>query len=93
MSQKSIEIRIAGILGISETKANETFNAVIDALKDEIADMGTKDNLVIRNFGTYRKAHQEARIARNPATGEPVNVPAKTVLKFKPAKQMQEAVA
>ena len=92
MSQKKVELRIAEKLGVSEAKANTFLNTCIDAIKDELNELGPGDNLVIRNFGTYRCVHQAARMGRNPATGAAVPVAAKNVLKFKPAKQMQEVV-
>ena len=42
----------------------------------------------IKDFGTFKKIIQPARIARNPATGEPVEVPEKEVVKFKPSKNI-----
>lgn len=92
MSQKKIETRLANKLGVSETKANDIFNACIEVLKDEISNLKQGENLIIRNFGTYRMVHQQARTGRNPSTGDAVHVPAKNILKFKPAKQMQEAI-
>ena len=41
-----------------------------------------------KDFGTFKKIIQPARIARNPATGEPVEVPEKEVVKFKPSKNI-----
>jgi len=93
MSQKKIESRLAIELDVSEAKANTFFNACIEVLKDEISNLSHGENLVIRNFGTYRVVHQKARGGRNPSTGAPLDVPAKNILKFKPAKQMQEAIA
>ena len=44
-------------------------------------------------LGVFRIRDRAARVARNPATGEPVKVPAKRVLKFLPSKAIKEAVA
>jgi DNA-binding protein HU-beta len=46
----------------------------------------------IPGFGQFKVRDRAARIARNPATGEPVKVPAKRVFKFLPAKALKEAV-
>ena len=46
------------------------------------------DSVSIKDFGTFKKIIQPARIARNPATGEPVEVPEKEVVKFKPSKNI-----
>lgn len=41
------------------------------------------DSLRIPGLGTFKRATKAARMARNPKTGEPVEVPAKSVLLFK----------
>jgi nucleoid DNA-binding protein len=44
-------------------------------------------------LGVFKIRDRAARMARNPATGEPVKVPAKRVLKFLPSKAVKAAVA
>lgn len=46
----------------------------------------------IRGFGSFNLHHRLARIARNPKTGEAVNLPAKVVLHFKPGKEMKDRI-
>lgn len=46
----------------------------------------------IQNFGTFSKQHKDAYTGRNPGTGEPVDVPAKDVLKFKPTSGLDMSV-
>src|SRR5262245_48780834 len=47
----------------------------------------------LRNFGVFEVKRREARKARNPRTGEKVDVPPKSVVIFKPGKRMEELVA
>jgi nucleoid DNA-binding protein len=62
-----------------------TFEALIDAL--------VRDGRVeLRNFGVFQIKQREARLARNPRTGETVTVRAKSVVTFKPGKEMEERV-
>jgi integration host factor subunit beta len=62
-----------------------TFEALIEAL--------VRDGRVeLRNFGIFQIKQREARLARNPRTGEPVTVQAKNVVTFKPGKEMEERV-
>ncbi len=51
------------------------------------------DKVQLTPFGQFKIRDRAARIARNPQTGEPVNVPAKRVLKFIPGKPLKEAVS
>jgi hypothetical protein len=46
----------------------------------------------LRNFGVFEVKRRKARKARNPRTGEPVDVEPKNVVTFKPGKEMEERV-
>lgn len=78
-------------MGADATKkhAEEVVEAVFDAMANEIKGGG---EVKIAGFGVFKIRHREARMARNPATGAQVHVPAKSVLKFRPAKELKEAV-
>ena len=78
-------------MGEDATKkhAEEVVDAVFDTMSKEIKDGG---EVKIAGFGVFKIRHRAARMARNPATGAQVHVPAKSVLKFRPAKELKEAV-
>ena len=61
------------------------FESVIGALK-------SGDKIEIRGFGSFRTRQRNARIGRNPKTGERVEVPAKRVPFFKPSKELRDSV-
>ena len=68
-------------------------NELVEALLDKItAVLKTGDKVALTPFGQFRIRDRAARIARNPQTGEPVNVPAKRVLKFTAGRTLKEAV-
>src|SRR5208337_1760512 len=46
----------------------------------------------LRNFGVFEVKRRKARKARNPRTGERVDVPPKNVVTFKPGKEMEERI-
>lgn len=48
--------------------------------------------LLIPGLGKAVKANRKARLGRNPATGETIKIPAKTVVKFRLAKAFKDAV-
>lgn len=67
--------------------------ALIDGVFEDIQSACIAGEPVkIPGFGQFKVRDRAARIARNPATGEPVKVPAKRVFKFLPAKALKEAV-
>jgi len=61
------------------------FDSVISALKSD-------DKVEIRGFGSFRTRQRNARIGRNPKTGDRVDVPAKRVPFFKPSKELRDLV-
>jgi DNA-binding protein HU-beta len=66
---------------------------IIDALFEDIqAAVVMGEPVKIPGFGQFKVRDRAARMARNPATGEQVKVPAKRVFKFLPAKALKEAV-
>ncbi len=67
------------------------------AVLAEIANLATKQCrsggvFVIPGLGKAVKAHRKERMGRNPQTGEPIKIPAKTVVKFRLAKAFKDAV-
>jgi DNA-binding protein HU-beta len=46
----------------------------------------------IKGLGKFKVQNRKARVGRNPLTGEPVNIPAKTVVKFTVAKSLKDLV-
>jgi DNA-binding protein HU-beta len=66
---------------------------LVDSLFEDIQNaVVSGDPVKIPGFGQFKVRDRAARMARNPATGEQVKVPAKRVFKFLPAKALKEAV-
>jgi DNA-binding protein HU-beta len=66
---------------------------LIDGIFEDIqAAVVSGEPVKIPGFGQFKVRDRAARMARNPATGEQVKVPAKRVFKFLPAKALKEAV-
>jgi DNA-binding protein HU-beta len=74
----------------SKKEATHAVEIVIDAIT---RNMAKGEDVSIAGFGKFRKIQRKARLARNPFTGEPVTVKAKTVARFTPAKVLKEIVA
>jgi DNA-binding protein HU-beta len=47
----------------------------------------------VPGLGRLVKAHRKARVGRNPQTGEPIQIKAKTVVKFRVAKAAKDTIA
>ena len=64
---------------------------IVSAIFEEITDALAEGNRVeLRGFGAFSTRGRDARMGRNPRTGEAVDVPAKRVPYFKPGKEMRE---
>ncbi len=62
---------------------------------EEIANLAyreAKNSFTLPGIGKLVLVDRKARMGRNPATGEQIQIPAKTVLKFRVAKAAKEAV-
>ena len=90
VTKKEIVKTISEEIGMTQLKTKEivqkTFNAIVETLVEE-------RRIELRNFGVFEVKVRRPRKARNPRTGQPVEVPAKTVVVFKPGRIMEEKVA
>jgi DNA-binding protein HU-beta len=76
----------------------ETSNKGAAAFLEHLADMAIKETkksgiFVIPGLGRLVKSNRKARMGRNPQTGEPIKIAAKTVVKFRVAKAAKDAIA
>jgi|SRR5579872_4453740 len=67
------------------------------AVLEELVAVATKEckssgQFVVPGLGKAVKAHRKERMGRNPQTGEPIKIPAKTVVKFRLAKAFKDSV-
>lgn len=81
--------RTAGPM-ISKKDCARVVDAFLAAVKDALAE---EHNIEIRGFGTFKIRRRKTRMARNPRTGEPVQVAARPVPVFKPSKELRGMVA
>lgn len=66
---------------------------VVQQFLDEISSELSKNNrLEFRDFGIFEVKERAARMAQNPKTMEPVEVPAKRTVKFKMGRGMREGM-
>jgi integration host factor subunit beta len=89
VTKKEIVKAISDKIGLTQLKTKEivqqTFDAIVETLVEE-------RRIELRNFGVFEVKKRAARKARNPRTGERVDVAEKYVVTFKPGKEMEEKV-
>ena len=89
MTKKDLVRAIAKDLGYTQVDTKEVVQHTLDQLIETVTEKG---RIELRNFGVFEVRRRSARTARNPRTGEKVDVPAKNVIRFKPGKEMRVRV-
>lgn len=83
MSKSQVVSHIAEVAGIKKVEAERAFDAVFEAVQQVVRNGG---KIIIREFGTFKLVHRKERNARNPRTGDPIHIPARSEVKFAPAR-------
>jgi DNA-binding protein HU-beta len=81
---------LAGAIEVTNKQAAAFLDALAEVAVKEAKKTGV---FVLPGLGRLKKAHRKARVGRNPQTGEPLKIPAKTVAKFYLAKAAKDAIA
>ena len=89
VTKKEIVKTISNEIGLTQLKTKEIVQKTFDAIVDILVEEG---RIELRKFGVFQVKKRAARKARNPRTGEKVDVGEKFVVKFKPGKEMEERV-
>jgi integration host factor beta subunit len=90
MTKSELVDRIVEANGILTRKESElVVNIVFDSMSDALKN---GEKVEIRGFGSFTVRERGAREARNPKSGEIVNIPAKKTPFFKTGKELRERV-
>jgi DNA-binding protein HU-beta len=88
LTQSQLVTELAMKNGISKVQVKGFMQSLTDLAYRE----AKKGEFVVPGLGKLVKQKRKARVGRNPATGESIKIPAKTVLKFRIAKAAKDAV-
>jgi len=90
MTKRDLVVRISEETGLVQQDVLNVVQKTLDYIGEAVAK-GTKVEL--RNFGVFEVKVRKARVGRNPnAPAADVRIPPRAVVKFKPGKEMREAV-
>lgn len=89
ITKKELIDRIAEQTDQKRSDVKKTLQSFLDEV---IVELGRGNRLEFRDFGVFEIRERKARTAQNPKTLEPVEVPAKKVVKFKVGRLMQQSV-
>jgi len=89
MTQSEVFNHFAEKTGMKRAQVKEFFDELYNLASSEVKGNG---EFVLPGFGKLVKSERKAREGRNPATGETIQIPAKTTLKFRVGKSMKDSV-
>lgn len=71
---------------VSKAQAARALESVISGITSSLKK---GERVTISGFGTFSASRRKARVGRNPQTGAPINIPARTVARFTPGKELK----
>lgn len=89
MSQSQLLDHFAQKTGMSRAKVKELFDELSKLASREVM---SNEEFVLPGLGKLVKSQRKEREGRNPATGETIQIPAKTTLKFRVGKNVKKSV-
>ena len=87
MNKGDLIKELARSTGQKQKDCKELVEAVLELLQKTIR---AQEDVILSGFGTFKLKHKQARSAKNPSTGEAIEVPDKYVPVFSPAKAFIE---
>lgn len=89
MTKRELVIQVAEKLGMTQHEVSTVIQTLFDTVTDTLVE---GNRIEIRNFGVFEVKKRDARIGRNPRTGDEVPIPQKNVAFFKPGKTLKQVV-
>lgn len=89
MTKTDLINRMATELKMTKAQAGKAVNAILEEMKGALAK---GEDVQLVGFGSFTTAKRAKRTGRNPQTGKAIQIPAKTVPKFRAGKALKEAV-
>ncbi len=89
MNKQDLADAVHDVLGGTKVSAESAVDTIIETI---LGSLRKGEEVSIAGLGIFTVRPRAARTARNPRTGETIQVPAMKVPKFKPAKALKDAV-
>lgn len=89
MTKSQVMEALANKTGKTKKEAGAMVEALVNLAYDQVKSSG---EFTLPGLGKLIKRRREARMGRNPATGASIQIPAKTVVKFRVSKQAKDAI-
>lgn len=87
MTKEELIAQLADDANVTKAAAGRVLESLIDTVLDRAAN---GYETTIHKFGTFGRVDRKARKGRNPATNEAIDLPAVSVLRFRPSKTTRD---
>ena len=89
MNKAELVDRVAATVQLPQYQTDTAVTLFLQSIVDALQ---AGDKVELRGFGSFRLHHRQARMGRNPKTGDPVQIPARKVPWFKAGKDLRARV-
>ena len=89
MNRSELVAALADRAGVTRKDADAVLSALAEVAGEVVAKGDEK--ITVPGFLTFERTHRSARTARNPQTGEPINIPAGFGVKVSAGSKLKEA--
>jgi DNA-binding protein HU-beta len=89
MTKAELIAGIAKNTGLTKADSERALNSFLTIAKTSIKREG---RLPLAGFGTFVVVNRKARTGRNPQTGQPIQIRASKVVRFRPGKELKESL-
>ncbi|MDD2475295.1 MAG: HU family DNA-binding protein [Dysgonamonadaceae bacterium] len=85
MNKSELVSAVAQKSGLTKVDAKKALDALLESISEELKNDG---RVVLVGFGSFSVTERSARKGINPRTKEPIDIPAKKVVKFKAGSEL-----
>lgn len=89
MNKQNLIEKIAADTGLSKTDARKAVDGLLDTIT---GTLGAGGEVRLVGFGSFSTSDRKASTGRNPKTGQPIQIPAFTVARFKAGKGLKDSI-
>ena len=89
MNKTQLVSAIAEKTGLTKVQAQQALDATLESISEKLCD---GESLAFFGFGTFKVSHRAPRTGRNPQTGKEINIAARNVPVFTPAKAFKDSL-
>jgi nucleoid DNA-binding protein len=81
--------KLSHLMDVTNKEAELYFAAFLESIMD---NLNVDGRIVFKGFGSFKVKEYKARVAKNPITGELMQLPTRRKIRFKPGKELRERV-